>query len=76
VIQERSDLLNQGLREAIKRFGERLILFDFWNESATNGRSCCVWEVYGSIRNDKPLQAVFSPAQDEVFLEVLLNNAS
>jgi len=39
VIQERYDLLNQGLREAIKRFEERLIFFDYWNEPAPLGRS-------------------------------------
>jgi len=75
VIQERYELLNQGLHEAIKRFEERLIFFDFWNDPAPLGRSWCVWEIYGSIRNDKPLQAVFAPGQDEAFLEVLLGDA-
>jgi len=76
VIQERYDLLNQGLHEAIKRFEERLIFFDSWNEPAPLGRSWCVWEIYGSIRNNKQLQVVFAPGQDGAFLEVLLDNPS
>jgi len=74
VIQERYDLLDQGLYEAIKRFEERLIFFDSWNDPTPLKRSWCVWEIYGSIRNDKPLQAVFVRGQDEDFLEVLLGD--
>jgi len=75
VIQERYDLLNQGLHEAIKRFEERLIFFDSWNDPTPLKRSWCVWEILGSVQHQRELQAVFAPGQDEAFLEVLLDDA-
>jgi len=76
VVQDRHDLLNRGLHEAIKRFEKRLIFFDYWNDPAPLGRSWCVWEIYGSIRNEKRLQVVFAPGKGEAFLEVLLGDAN
>jgi len=75
VVGQRDNLLNTGLHEAIKRFDERLIFFDSWNDPTPLKRSWCVWEILGSVQNQRDLKAVFAPGQDEAFLEVLLGDA-
>jgi len=72
VVQDRMDLLNHGLHEAIKHFDDRLVFFDKWKDPKPLKRSWCVWEIFGSIREDKRIRAIFPPGQDQDFLEILL----
>lgn len=75
-IDMKNQYLSDGLHDLIGKFENIAVFFDHWDEPAPLQRAWCVWEIYGAILSNRPIDLILASGQHDAFLEQLLDDPS